>query len=43
MSHNWSYVIAGYSITTTVLVGYFASVRLRMRRVRRSLPDEPRD
>ena len=43
MSHNWSFVIAGYSITAVTLGGYFAWMRVRTRRLRRSLPDENRD
>jgi len=39
-SHNWSFVIAGYSITTVTLVGYWAWIRRRTRRIRRSLPDD---
>jgi len=43
MSHNWSFVIAGYSITTVALVGYFALIRRRARQLRRTLRDENRD
>ena len=43
MSHNWSYVIAGYSIATVTLTAYFVSIRVRSRRLRRALRDEDRD
>ncbi len=40
MSNNWNYVIGGYAITTAVLAGYFAWIKGRARRLRRSLRDE---
>jgi heme exporter protein CcmD len=43
MSHNWSFVIAGYAITTVVLAGYFGWVRGRARQLRRTLRDENRE
>ena len=43
MSHNWSFVIAGYSITTVGLGGYFAWIRVRARQLRRTLGDDDRD
>lgn len=43
MSHNWSFVIAGYAITAVSLTGYFAWVRGRARHLRRTLGDEHRD
>ncbi len=43
MSHNWSFVIAGYSITGVVFVGYFVWIRQRSRQLRRNLGDETRD
>jgi CcmD family protein len=43
MSHNWSFVIAGYSITTVALGGYFVWIRQRARQLRRTLRDENRD
>jgi len=43
VSHNWGFVIAGYSVTAVVLVGYFVLVRLRTRNLRRALRDENRD
>jgi hypothetical protein len=43
MSNNWSYVIAGYSITFGALVGYAVWVKQRARYLRRSLRDENRD
>jgi hypothetical protein len=43
MSHNWGFVIAGYSITTVSLAGYFVWVRLRARHLRQALRDENRD
>ncbi len=43
MSHNWTFVIAGYSITTVSLAGYFVWVRLRARHLGRTLTDENRD
>ena len=42
VSHNWNYVAAGYAITTATLVGYAVWVRVRIRRLRRNLPDENR-
>jgi hypothetical protein len=42
VSHNWSYVIAGYSITTVTLGAYFVRVRQRARRIRRALTDNDR-
>jgi hypothetical protein len=43
MSSNWGYVIAGYTISAATLGGYFAWVRVRTRRLRRSLgEDSPR-
>ena len=35
MSNNWSFVIAGYSITAVVLAGYFTWIRQRSRQLRR--------
>lgn len=43
MSHNWSFVIAGYSITTVALGGYFAWIKQRSRHLRRTLRDENRE
>ena len=43
MSHNWSFVIAGYSITTVALGGYLVWIRQRVRHLRRTLRDENRD
>jgi hypothetical protein len=43
MSHNWSFVIAGYSITTVVLGSYFVWIRQKSRQLRRNLQDENRD
>jgi hypothetical protein len=43
MSHNWGFVVAGYAITAVGLAGYFAWVRGRARRLRRTLGDERRD
>jgi hypothetical protein len=43
MSHNWSFVIAGYSITAVALGGYFTWIRQRSRQLRRSQRDERRD
>ena len=43
MSHNWSFVIAGYSITTVALAGYFTWIRQRSRQLRRTLRDENRE
>jgi len=42
VSHNWSFVIAGYSITAVALGGYFTWVKQRSRRLRRTLGDERR-
>jgi hypothetical protein len=43
MSHNWSFVIAGYSITTVALAGYFVWMKQRSRHLRRTLRDENRE
>jgi hypothetical protein len=43
MSHNWSFVIAGYSITTAVLGSYLVWIRQKSRQLRRNLHDENRD
>ena len=43
MSHNWGFVIAGYTVTTVALGGYFAWIRVRSRQLRRALRDENRD
>ena len=43
MSNNWSYVIAGYSITAVALGGYLVWIKQRSRQLRRSLRDENRD
>ena len=43
MSHNWSYVIVGYAITTVALVGYFVWIRQRSRHLRRTMREENRD
>jgi hypothetical protein len=43
MSHNWSFVIAGYSITAVALAGYFTWIRQRSRQLRRTQRDEHRD
>jgi hypothetical protein len=43
MSHNWSFVIAGYSITAVALGGYFALIRRRARQLRRNFGEETRD
>ncbi len=43
MSNNWSFVIAGYSITAVALVGYFVWIKQRTRQLRRSMRDENRD
>ncbi len=40
MSNNWHYVIAGYTIAAVALVGYFAWIKGRTRKLRRSLRDE---
>jgi hypothetical protein len=42
VSHNWGYVIVGYVLAAGALGGYFASVRQRARRIRRSLSDDER-
>ena len=42
MSDNWGYVLAGYTITTATLATYAAWLRIRLRRVRQTLPgDDP--
>jgi hypothetical protein len=43
LENNWNYVAAGYAITAGTLIGYAVWVRLRIRRLRRTLPDESRD
>ncbi len=43
MSNNWSFVIAGYSITAVVLVSYFTWIKQRTRQLRRSMREENRD
>ncbi|HEV7525743.1 MAG TPA: hypothetical protein VGP92_12310 [Acidimicrobiia bacterium] len=43
MSHNWGYVIVGYSITAVSLGGYFTWIRLRSRKLRRAIEDETRE
>jgi hypothetical protein len=43
MSHNWNFVIPGYSITTVALGGYLLWIRRRARSLRRTLRDENRD
>ena len=43
VSQNWNYVAAGYAITAGALVSYGVWVRVRIRRLRRTLPDENRD
>lgn len=43
MSNNWSFVIAGYSITAVVLVGYFTWIKQRTRQLRRSMREENGD
>ena len=40
MSHNWNFVAAGYLITAGTLTSYFAWVKLRTRRIRRTLSDD---
>jgi hypothetical protein len=43
MSNNWSFVIAGYSITVVALGSYFVWIRQKSRQLRRILRDENRD
>jgi hypothetical protein len=43
MSHNWGFVIAGYSITTVALASYLVLIRQRIRHLRRAGRDENRD
>jgi hypothetical protein len=40
MSNNWNFVIAKYAITSVTLVGYFAWIKGRTRKLRQSLRDE---
>jgi hypothetical protein len=40
MSQNWGYVAAGYVLTTVTLVTYFVWIRVRTRRLRRTLADD---
>ena len=37
---NWNFVAAGYAITTITLVGYAVWIRVRIRRLKRTLSDE---
>ncbi len=39
MSQNWGYVAAGYILTAVTLVTYFVWIRVRTRRLRRTLDD----
>jgi hypothetical protein len=43
MSHNWNYVIVGYSVAGATLISYAVWVRVRIRRLRKSLPPDTRD
>jgi hypothetical protein len=43
MSNNWSFVIAGYSVTVVALGSYFVWIRQKSRQLRRNLQDENRD
>ena len=43
MSHNWSFVIAGYSITGVALAGYLVWVRQKSRSLRRLQREESSD
>jgi hypothetical protein len=40
MSNNWNFVIAGYAIVTATFACYFAWIKGRTRKLRRSLRDE---
>jgi hypothetical protein len=40
MDDNWGYVVAGYTITAGVLCAYAGWIWARLRRAKRSLPDE---
>ncbi len=42
-AQNWNYVAAGYAIVATALGSYFVWVRVRTRKLRRSLADESDD
>jgi hypothetical protein len=39
---NWNFVAAGYTVVTVTLVAYAVWIKLRTRRLRRSLPDDER-
>jgi hypothetical protein len=39
---NWNFVAAGYALATVTLVSYATSIKLRARRLRRSLGDDER-
>jgi hypothetical protein len=40
MSNNWNYVIVGYAVTVVTLVGYFAWIKTRTRKLRQSLRED---
>ncbi len=42
MTDNWGYVVAGYAIVGGALGAYAVWLRQRIRRLRRSLPDDDR-
>jgi hypothetical protein len=42
VSDNWGYVIAGYAIAAGTLTAYAVWLRQRIRRLRRTLPDDDR-
>lgn len=43
VTDNWNFVAAGYLITVAVLGGYSLWLAQRLRRARRSLPENHRD
>ena len=40
MASNWNFVAAGYAIAAAALVSYFAWIKLRTRRIKRTLSDD---
>jgi hypothetical protein len=40
MPSNWNYVAAGYAITAGALISYYTWVKVRTRRIKRTLSDD---
>ncbi|HTL84454.1 MAG TPA: hypothetical protein VL856_04685 [Acidimicrobiia bacterium] len=43
MNHNWNYVIVGYSLVGATLTSYAVWLRIRIRRLRKTLSEDARD